>query len=564
MSKGRYRIRTMSSSAALCAAGLFAGFSASFTGAEVGPGERGVEALEPEIVPGEIIVKFDRVPGATTLDAVRARYPKIQAFRGLDHAPHYKDQPGVPHPLAYYRIARVDEAIDTAQLAQTLTNTAGIAHAEPNGYTRTALVPNDSRYDEQYGPQIINSEAAWDITLGDSDVVIAIADTGINFDHEDLREAIWENPCEIPGNGTDDCGNGFVDDHRGWDFINNDNDPNDGNGHGSHVAGSAAARTNNAKGIAGLAQVTIMPLQVFSASGSGTWEAIAEAIFYATDNGASVLNYSGGGFGGAQVVADASTYAWENGMPVVAAAGNAGTSTEFFPAAYPEVIAVAATDRNDNRASFSNFGDWIDVAAPGVDILSCFFSGSSSYTELTGTSMSSPHCAGLVALLYSERADLTPQEVRDLLQENALDLGDPGFDPFYGHGRIDAFATLDAVGPPDCLELAFADEIFAGRTAEFTVTGGTPGARGVLVYGFEKGETIVDNVSGYCATFGIDGVTKNRVLGGFNNSFNGSGEMVVRQFIPLSAIGRTIHLQAAEQNTCPDECVTDVETTEIL
>jgi subtilisin family serine protease len=177
----------------------------------------------------------------------------------------------------------------------------------------------------------------------------------------------------------------------------------------------------------------------------GTWEAITEAVYYATDNGCKALNYSGGGYGGDGSLAEAVQYAWDNGMPVVAAAGNYNGSSPFYPAAYPPVIAVSGTDSNDNRYNSSNYGDWIDVAAPGVDVLSCGADSSDEYYTATGTSMSSPHVCGLVALMYSISPTLTPQQVRDLLRDNADDLGEPGFDIYFGHGRINAANTIAAI-----------------------------------------------------------------------------------------------------------------------
>lgn len=509
---------------------------------------------QPAYVPGEVIVKFDRVPNAQSLAAVENIFPMIQNWRELKHAAHYRNQPGVPHPLASYRVAVANPNIDAAALAGKMAQLPGILSAETNGYTHIAFVPNDPMYNQQWGPQKIRSEEAWDITLGDSNIIIAVADTGINFDHEDLAPAIWANDDSV--NGRDDDGNGFIDDWRGWDFIANDNDPTDGHGHGSHTAGTAAARTDNGKGIAGMAQVTIMPLQVFNSSGSGTWEAIAEAVVYATDNGASVLNYSGGGFGGAQVLADAVQYSWANGMSVVAAAGNAATSTKFFPAAYPEVIAVAATDQNDRQASFSNFGDWLDVAAPGVDILSCFKGGVSSYTNMSGTSMASPHCAGLVALLYSVNPNLSPQDVRDLLQQNALDLGDPGFDIIYGWGRIDAASTVAAVGgPTDCLTLSL-DQLVAGQSSTWTVTGGAEGEKIAIVYGFNNTPQTVNNQFGFCATFGFDGVNQNRLVAPMKATVGGQAQFT--KLIPNNLAGLSVRFQSAQQNTCPDECVSNI------
>jgi subtilisin family serine protease len=402
----------------------------------------------PDYVPDELIVGFEQSPTTKQIASLAAQVPDIVRWRTINHAPHPKNDPTGIHPLAKVRVISLGQGSDVPALAAQLSLFEGVRYAHPNYIMRPALDPNDPLWPNQYGPQIIEAPLAWDTTTGDASVLIAVADTGINFSHEDFQEGmIWTNPGEIPGNGIDDDNNGYIDDVHGWDCLNDDNDPTDTAGHGSHVSGILAARLNNAIGIAGLANVTIVPLQVFNPG--GTWEAITEAVYYATDNGASALNYSGGGYGGDGSLADACQYAWDNGMPVVAAAGNYNSSTPFYPAAYTPVIAVSGTDSNDNRYNNSNYGDWIDVAAPGVDVFSCGCDGPSDYYTSTGTSMSSPHVCGLVALMYSVNPTLTPQQVRDLLRDNADDLGDPGFDIYFGYGRINAAHTIAAV-PPFC------------------------------------------------------------------------------------------------------------------
>jgi len=306
-----------------------------------------------------------------------------------------------------------------------------------------------------------------------------------------------------------------------------------------------------------MAQCTIMPLQVFNSGGSGTWEAIAEAVIYATDNGASVLNYSGGGVDGAQVLADAVSFAWDNGMSVIAAAGNnALFRIKFFPAAYPEVIGVTATDQNDKRASFSNRGPWFDVAAPGVDILSSFDGSSDSYFVASGTSMSTPHVTGLVALMYTLDPTLTPQNIRDLLHRNAVDLGDPGFDIKFAWGRIDAAATLAAVlAPPGCLKVSI-DHLIAGQTTTWTVTGGSEGEYIALVFGFDSVPQTINNQFGFCATFGFDGIDVTRIVAPLAKTVGGQAVFV--RLIPENLSGTMVRFQAAQQNTCPSECVSNI------
>ncbi len=400
-----------------------------------------------EFVPDQIIIGFETVPAARQLDALTTKFSSINQLRTLNHAQHPKNDPTSVHPLAKVRVAQLDAGSDVLALSEQLSGQAGIRYAHPNYITHTAFIPNDPFWNtHQYGPQIVEAPEAWDTTIGSPSIVIAVADTGINFVHEDFQDGmIWTNPGEIPDNGVDDDNNGYIDDVHGWDCYGDDNDPTDHHSHGSHVSGILAARINNSIGIAGMAQVTVIPLQVFSAGGGGTWEAITEAVYYATDNGAAALNYSGGGGGGDGSLSDACQYAWDNGMTVVAAAGNWNSSSPFYPAAYSPVIAVSGTDSNDNRYTSSNYGDWIDVAAPGVDVYSCGDNGTSDYMDKTGTSMSSPHVCGLVGLMYTLDPGLTPQEVRDLLRDNADDLGAPGFDIYFGYGRINAANTIAAM-----------------------------------------------------------------------------------------------------------------------
>ncbi len=411
---------------------------------------------EFDFVPGEVLIGFDVPATQQQLADLAATVPQIIGYfppytYRLRHGLQARGLTGrkpapqeAVHPLALRRKIKLASDADVVAVAAMLQAMPGVAWASPNGRTHPAYVPNDPRYNQQYGPQIIGAEDAWDIILGGSNaIVLAVADSGHNFSHEDVNDgAVWINHDEIPNNGIDDDNNGFIDDWRGWDFMNRDNSPNASSSHGTHVAGIAAARIDNLKGIAGIAgNVKIMPLQVFQGS-RGTWEAIELAIIYATDNGAHVVNYSGGGGGGAQGLSRAVQYAWDNGVTVVAAAGNNNSSTPFYPAAYPPVLAISGTDRNDRRYSGSNFGNWIDVAAPAVSVYSCLWPGTNTYGNKTGTSMARPHAAGLVALMYSINPRLTPADVRQRLRDNAVDLGAPGFDPQFGWGRIDAAATM--------------------------------------------------------------------------------------------------------------------------
>ncbi|MFQ5409969.1 MAG: S8 family serine peptidase, partial [Anaerolineales bacterium] len=228
----------------------------------------------------------------------------------------------------------------------------------------------------------------------------------------------------------------------GCDFVNRDDTAQDDNGHGTHVAGIAAAASNNGIGIAGVSWgARVMPVKVLSASGSGSYQDVASGIIWAADNGANVINLSLGGSSPSGVLENAVNYATNRGVLVVASAGNSGNSTPNYPAAYANAFAVAATDSSNNRASFSTFGGFVDIAAPGVSIYSTYFDD--TYASLSGTSMSAPHVSGAAALLYSYSQYLdTAAEIRTALESTALDLGSAGWDQYYGHGLIQLHAAL--------------------------------------------------------------------------------------------------------------------------
>ncbi len=324
--------------------------------------------------------------------------------------------------------------------------------AEPNYLFRLDFTPNDPLYSSHQVAYLgrLKVEDAWDVTTGRSNVIIAVLDTGVDMTHPDLKESIWTNPGEVPDNGLDDDGNGFVDDVHGWDFADEDNDPSDDYGHGTHVSGIAAARINNAVGIAGIAGgTTIMPVDVFG-GGIGTYADLIQAIVYATDNGADIINMSLGALSYSRGEEAAVEYAWQRGVILVGAAGNYGNGAWHYPAAHEHVIGVAATDATDRRAGFSSYGPFVSVSAPGLSIMSTYRGG--QYNYMSGTSMATPHVSGLAALILSRNPTLSNAQVRSIIESTADDLGDPGWDPYYGHGRINAGRALAAVpAPPDPL-----------------------------------------------------------------------------------------------------------------
>lgn len=281
-----------------------------------------------------------------------------------------------------------------------------------------AGVPNDPLFDRQWHHAAIGSATAWEWSRGDG-VIVAVVDSGVSCDVPDLA-----GRCVA-----------------GVDFVNDDADPSDDQGHGTFVAGVIAAAVHNRAGGAGVAgEARVMPLKALGASGSGAMSDIAAAVVHAADHGARVVNLSLGGFYRSQALADAVAYARGRGVVVVAAAGSEATSNPTYPAAYPGVIAVAATTPSDARAAFSNGGAWIDIAAPGAGILSATRGG--GYQAWSGTSLSSAVVAGAAALLAGQDPGRDPDAVERLMLATASDTGTPGWDPSFGAGRLDAGAAL--------------------------------------------------------------------------------------------------------------------------
>ncbi|MFH2104625.1 MAG: S8 family serine peptidase [Parcubacteria group bacterium] len=439
-------------------------------------------AGQEEYVPGEVIVKFKPVAkgqlskdvqpqkmGLVSVDEIgkKNQAQKVEkVFKGEEKNITSREEEKLPKGVntpdlsAVYKMS-FPEDTDVRKVIAEYENDPAVEYAEPNYKMETSRTPNDpylsssgtwgQAYDDLWGLKKINAEYAWDTNIGSADVIVAVIDTGVDYNHEDLASNIWTNSGEIAGNSIDDDGNGYVDDIHGYDFYNGDADPIDDHGHGTHCSGTIAAVTNNNKGVAGTSwNSQIMGVKFLGAGGSGWLSDAVSSIEYAADNGADVLSNSWGGWGSSQTLQDAINYAYSKGTVVVAAAGNSNWDTSYYqPAGLENVVTVAATDYTDSKASFSNYGDEVDVAAPGVDILSLKADGTSmgstvgsNYTRASGTSMACPHVAGATALIWSENSNYTNQEVEQVLETTADDLGDIGFDVYFGYGRINALAAL--------------------------------------------------------------------------------------------------------------------------
>ncbi|YAF96029.1 MAG: S8 family peptidase [Nodularia sp. CChRGM 3473] len=297
---------------------------------------------------------------------------------------------------------------------------AAAAVARAAGQNTFANVPNLGG--NNWGADLIKAPAAWAQGYTGQGVVVAVLDTGIDYNHADLQNNIWTNPGEIPGNGIDDDGNGYVDDVQGWNFVNRSNNVLDVNGHGTHVAGTIAGE-NNGFGVTGIAyNAKIMPVKVLDDSGTGSFSAIADGIYYAVNNGANVINLSLGGAFPNSALESAIAYASSKGAIVVMAAGNNGFPFPGYPASYANNwgLAVGAVDRNNNMANFSNRAGTNPLAyvtAPGVGVYSSV--PGNQYAQYSGTSMATPHVAGVVALMLSANPSLTDAQVRQIIIETA-------------------------------------------------------------------------------------------------------------------------------------------------
>ena len=371
-----------------------------------------------------------------------------------------------------------------------------VAYAEPNYLFQVATTPNDPRYIDNtlWGMDKIAMPAAWDTATGGGPIV-AVIDTGADYNHPDLAANLWTNGAELNGQaGFDDDGNGYIDDVRGWDFANNDNNPMDDHSHGTHVAGTIAAIGNNGLGVVGVNWTArVMPLKFIAANGFGTTAAAIAALNYAVQMGAKVSNHSYGDNVFSQAHLDAITAAGNDGHLVVAAAGNGNffgfpinnDATPFYPASYhpspDNVISVAATDSTDHFASFSNYGATsVDLAAPGVNIYSTVPGG---YGYKSGTSMASPHVAGAATLLWAANPNLTMAQVRDRLLAGTDPIGalNPGR-PTVTNGRLNVANAISS-GPRLSVTDASVTEGDTGATAtaNFTVTLTAPAAGTVTV-----------------------------------------------------------------------------------
>ncbi len=396
------------------------------------------------------------------LQAVRQRAQRLGAGRAWRQVAE----------LERLALVELPEAVDVALLLRKMQRHPELEYAEPLPERFLCGVPDDPMVVEQYALRLIRAFDAWDVLPAQLEpILVGIVDTGVDMAHPDLAGNIFLNPGEMGVdangqdkrfNGVDDDGNGFIDDWRGWDFAagdgrSYDNDPSPGNAHGTHVAGIVGALVNNGRGIAGVVpQVRLLVVKIGpDAPGSTQVVNSYEGILYAASMGAAVINCSWGGPSRSEAEHEIVRTAVALGAVIVAAAGNDGQRIPFYPAAYPEVLSVAATDSADLKAWYSNYHESISVAAPGDDILSTLPGG--LYGRMSGTSMAAPIVSGVAALVRQRFREYTPAQVmaRVMMTADNLDQRQPWLAGLLGWGRVNAYRALTA----DTVRACFIDSV---------------------------------------------------------------------------------------------------------
>lgn len=373
-------------------------------------------------------------------------------------------------------LLRFEQDIDVVHTINLYLATGLVEFAEPNyigqGGGVEGLTPNDSFFSRQWSLKNdgtfdvesiagadIKMEEAWELAQGNPDIIVAILDSGARLSHPELAGRLWRNSAEVPGNGQDDDQNGYVDDVLAWDFANDDNVPADDHGHGSNVSGIVAANGNNAIGYAGVDwRSQAMICKILDENNNGFYSWWVEGIYYAVDHGASVINMSVGGTAYSSAMKQAIDYAHANNVVVVACMMNTNQGIPFYPAAYANTIAVGATGTDDRRAapffwdesSGSNYGAHIDLVAPGNYIYGLDESSDLNYNSIWGgTSQAAPLVTGVATLMKGLEPGIDVETVRNILRATADDqVGDPaedlpGWDIYYGAGRLNAFRALE-------------------------------------------------------------------------------------------------------------------------
>lgn len=393
----------------------------------------------PDHVPGEVLIRF---------------YPWINSAQASLQMEQLDLKLKREIPVLDVKLVKLPPGLSVEEAISRINQRPGVEYVEPN-YILQVAAETPVEIADQWGLSQIRAIDAWS-TFPEpvtKEILLATVDTGIDQFQPDLAENMWNNPGETgtdgngndkTTNGIDDDANGLVDDWWGWDFVNNDNDPDDDNMHGTAVS-SVMAGNKNGQGVAGVCPwCKVMSVKVMGANGTGTLDVVASGITYAAENGAQAINLSLTGPAGSLTLENAVNYAWNAGALVVAAAGNNGLNTIMYPAGYDKAMGVGSTNLSDSRSCFSNYAEnYISVAAPGEAILVADINNTETgYGYYSGTSLSAPHVAGLAGLLLSQEPTPDKNQLRSQIENTAVDLGLLDFDPVYGYGRIDAYRAV--------------------------------------------------------------------------------------------------------------------------
>lgn len=440
------------------------------------------QQINPAYVDGQLFWRVKANEQAVLTDSLLAAY-QIQAVEAPFQKLNSKKLSGKHEIAILHRTYRVRfgnyQSVDA--LAAYLNTLGETEFVEKVPLVKTFYTPNDAQFSTQYNLATINATAAWNLSFGNPNVRVAVVDDAVLTSHQDLAPSIWVNPVEIPGNNIDDDGNGYIDDVSGFDVADNDNNPSPPAAfassavftHGTHCAGIVGAATDNSVGIGSIGfGLKIIPVKCNNDATPGpTLPAAYDGVIYAISVLPEVISLSWGGPAFSATNQTLIDLAYANGIIVVAAAGNSNVNTPMYPASYNHVISVAATDQSDVRANFSNFGPTIDVAAPGVGILSTLAGNNADYGNLSGTSMACPLVAGLCGLMKSYNPAKTVDQIDSCLQATAdnIDLQNPAYIGQLGAGRINALNALLCVsGTPVANFIFDTDEPCPGQNVQFT------------------------------------------------------------------------------------------------
>jgi subtilisin family serine protease len=390
---------------------FFSFFSCTFGNqAEPSNNSQNTQPQDDAVVSGEVVVGIDSTQAEASIDTLvpGVRVKTIATIKGTT-----------------YLLYRLNDS-DADSVIMSLTSSGKVRVAEKNALYSLCMIPNDGYYNDfQYAPKITHCEDAWDIETGSPDITVGLIDTGINGMHEELAGRVLAGKNMLTGEPIAEGAN------------------SDDIGHGTHVAGIIAAAGNNTTGIAGVAwNVKLLPVKIFSEDDFPSSSIITEAIVYAVDHGAKVINMSIGGGVYSMMTSDAVNYAYDHNVLIVAAMGNDGKTKVNYPASFPGVLAVGCTNARDEVSYYSTRGANISVCAPGECIYSLANYSDTSYRFMSGTSMATPFVTGLTALLFSHDPTLTPEEARSMIEDSAEPLGAQPFSIDYGHGRVNANGAL--------------------------------------------------------------------------------------------------------------------------